>query len=145
MADLTYSTRSGFGSFALEYLGFNQAVRVDNRIELSGQGGWHTDYDPKVHEELFVSDDIVEQINQAFHNVDVALKFAGGQGWNQVYSVKTYMAPMSKRAVEAVTSNFHKWMPHHKPIWTALGVDKLGEGEDGKMKFEMDVIAYDPK
>lgn len=38
MSGLQYSVYPGFGEFARESLGYNQAVRVDNRIELSGQG-----------------------------------------------------------------------------------------------------------
>lgn len=38
MSDLQYFSYDGFGKFALENFGYNQAVRVGDRIELSGQG-----------------------------------------------------------------------------------------------------------
>ena len=37
---------------------------------------------------------------------------------------------------------FAKWMPDHKPIWTEIGVAKLGLDE---MRVEIEVSAYDPE
>lgn len=41
-----------------------------------------------------------------------------------------------------MTANFRKYMPDHQPIWTEIGVQKLGA--DG-MNVEIEVVAYDPE
>ena len=33
----------------------------------------------------------MEEIDQAFENVQLALTHAGGKGWSQVYSMKVYV------------------------------------------------------
>lgn len=38
--------------------------------------------------------------------------------------------------------NMRRWMPNHKPLWTVLGVSRLGEDD---MRVEIEVVAYDPK
>jgi hypothetical protein len=38
MADLPYFNYKPYGDYALEHFGYNQAVRVGDKIELSGQG-----------------------------------------------------------------------------------------------------------
>jgi hypothetical protein len=38
MSDLKYFNYDGFGTFAREHYGYNQAVRIGDRIEISGQG-----------------------------------------------------------------------------------------------------------
>lgn len=38
MSGLKYTTYPGFGEYVRENLGYSQAVRIDNRIECSGQG-----------------------------------------------------------------------------------------------------------
>lgn len=40
MADLKYFNYENYGSYALESFAYNQAVRVGDKIELSGQGRW---------------------------------------------------------------------------------------------------------
>lgn len=82
---------------------------------------------------------MLEEIDQAFENVDYNLKHAGGKGWSQVYRVVTYsidIAPQHERIIE----NFRKWMPDHCPVWTELGVKQLGSD---LMNIEIDVEAYD--
>lgn len=38
--------------------------------------------------------------------------------------------------------NFKKWVPDHEPIWTCVGVPRLGEDD---MRVEIEVVAHDPK
>ena len=54
----------------------------------------------------------------------------------------SYHAPMSDESLGFVSAQFKKWMPDHKPIWTAIGVAKLAEEE---MRIEIEVVAYDSK
>lgn len=89
-----------------------------------------------------IHEDIEDQIDQAFANVEHILKEAGGKGWEQVFRVNSYHIPLDDRALAAMVRNFDKWMPNHKPLWTVIGVVKLGaEG----MKVEIEVQAHDPQ
>ena len=49
---------------------------------------------------------------------------------------------MSDESLAIASGLFKKWMPDHKPIWTAIGVAKLAEEE---MRIEIEVVAFDPK
>jgi len=82
------------------------------------------------------------QIDQAFRNVELALKNAGGKGWSQVYRVNSYHIPLNNEALEAMVRNFREYMPDHQPIWTCVGVTRLGEDD---MRVEIEVVAHDPE
>lgn len=87
-----------------------------------------------------MKEDIYEEIDEAFKNVDHNLKDAGGKGWSQVFRVNSYHTDMSHDALMYMVKNFRKWMPDHQPVWTCVGVTKLGiEG----MRVEIEVSAYD--
>jgi enamine deaminase RidA (YjgF/YER057c/UK114 family) len=86
-----------------------------------------------------ITDDPIAQIEQAFANVDHTLKTAGSKGWQDVFSVKSYHVPLDNEALDAMVRCLKKWCPDHQPIWTVIGVPKLGlEG----MKVEIDVRAH---
>ena len=87
------------------------------------------------------SENIVEEIDQAFTNVDLALRHAGGKGWSQVYRVNSYHLELTQEVTAAMTAGFRKWMPDHKPIWTQIGVKQLGAPG---MRVEIEVVALDP-
>lgn len=104
------------------------------RVQTKPQpGGW----DPKTGE---FYKEINAQIDQAFENVDLNLRDAGGQGWSQVFRVNSYHVPINDEAMEAMVRNFRKWMPDHKPLWTCVGVTRLGEDD---MRVEIEVVALD--
>lgn len=84
--------------------------------------------------------DLNEEIDQAFRNVELALRDAGGKGWSQVFRVNTYAVDLDACA-DRIVENYRKWMPDHQPIWTELGVRRLG---DPKMRIEIEVVAHDP-
>jgi enamine deaminase RidA (YjgF/YER057c/UK114 family) len=86
--------------------------------------------------------EINAQIDQAFENVDLALKDAGGKGWSQVFRVNSYHIPLNDEALQAMVRNFKKWMPDHQPIWTTIGVARLGLDD---MRVEIEVSAHDEK
>jgi enamine deaminase RidA (YjgF/YER057c/UK114 family) len=86
-----------------------------------------------------IKPDLLDEIDQAFENVDYNLKDAGGKGWSQVYKIVTYstdIRPQHDRIVE----NLRKWMPDHQSVWTEVGVKQLGADA---MHFEIEVEAYD--
>lgn len=136
MSSLKYYTYPD-AKWAENVLGYHQAVRVGDRIEISGQGGWTL-----VNNVPAFPKDIKEQIELAFKNVDITLKDAGGKGWEQVFRVTSYHTDLTDEVTALMGENFKKWMPDHKPIWTEIGVAKLGaEG----MNVEIEVVAYDPE
>lgn len=134
-----------------------QAVRVGDIIHLAGQGktsvrmqlrtppncangkvlgGW--DRDTGV-----IKKNIGEQIDQAFENVDAALKNAGGKGWAQVYRVNSFHIPLSDEQQDHMVRNFRKYMPVPHATWTCVEVTRLGGGPD--MQIEIEVSAHDPE
>ncbi|KAI1452363.1 putative L-PSP endoribonuclease family protein [Annulohypoxylon moriforme] len=135
MSHLQYFSYPGVGENNRKKFKYSQAVRIDNRIECSGQGGWN----PETGE---FYKEINEQIDQAFKNVDLALKHAGGKGWSQVYRVNSYHVPINGEAMDAMVRNFRKWLPDHEPLWTCVGVTRLGEDD---MRVEIEVVAHDPE
>lgn len=96
-------------------------------------GGWNP-------ETKVIHREINAQIDQAFANVDLTLKDAGGKGWSQVFRVNSYHIPLNDEALEAMVRNFKKWMPDHQPIWTCVGVTRLGMDD---MRVEIEVVAHD--
>ncbi|ATZ56279.1 hypothetical protein BCIN_13g01250 [Botrytis cinerea B05.10] len=135
MSGLQYYAYPKEGENKLKQHGYSQAVRVGDRIECAGQGGW----DPSSGEYHL---EINAQIDRAFANVDLNLRNAGGKGWSQVFRVNSYHVPINNEALTAMTRNFKKWMPDHAPIWTCVGVTRLG---DDDMRVEIEVVALDPE
>ncbi|EFY95741.1 hypothetical protein MHUMG1_09013 [Metarhizium humberi] len=135
MSHLQYYAYEKFGVRQREVVGYSQAVRVGDRIEVAGQGGW--DPDTGVFEK-----EINAQIDLAFSNVDRALKDAGGKGWEQVFRINSYHLPLNREAEEAMVRNLKKWMPNHQPLWTCIGVARLAEDD---MRVEIEVSAHDPE
>lgn len=84
----------------------------------------------------------MDEIDKAFANVDLCLKNAGGKGFEQVFRINSYHVVLDDETTAAMKANFEKWMPGHKPIWTEVGVTKLGAPG---MRVELEVVAYDPK
>lgn len=73
--------------------------------------------------------------------MDHNLKHAGGKGWTQVFRVRSYHTNMgSQDWYEPMLRNLKKWMPDHQPIWTAVGVTRLGMDE---WHTEIEVVALD--
>ncbi|KAJ4251048.1 hypothetical protein NW762_011698 [Fusarium torreyae] len=137
MSHLKYNVYEGAGEFARDHLGYNQVVRVGDRVEISGQGGWIWQ-----NNTLDFSDDVLEQIDQAFENVDKALQAGGSKGWEQVFRVNSYHLQITPEVTKRMSENYKKWMPNHKPIWTQIGVKELGAPN---MAVEIEVVAHDPE
>lgn len=84
--------------------------------------------------------DLNEEIDQAFRNVDICLRDAGGKGWSQVFRVTTYLLDIPS-SHDRIVENYRKWMPQHCPIWTEIGVRQLGAPG---MRIEIEVVAFEP-
>ncbi|CAG7994498.1 unnamed protein product [Penicillium olsonii] len=133
MSHLQYHVYPGYGEASQKNLRYSQAVRIGDRIETSGQGGW----DPETSK---IPTGINAQIDQAFANVHLALTQAGGKGWSQVFRVNSYHLPLNDEAMHAMVRNFKKYMPDHEPLWTCIGVARLGYDD---MRVEIEVVAHD--
>lgn len=84
--------------------------------------------------------DFTDEVEQAFSNVDLALKDAGGKGWSQVYRVNAYLVEANEETIGNLVRHLKKWTPDHQPIVTLIGVTSLGlEG----MRIEIEVVAHD--
>ncbi|KAJ5134253.1 hypothetical protein N7526_005618 [Penicillium atrosanguineum] len=126
MSHLQYYSYEGLGQKQKRDFWYSQAVRIGDRIECAGQ---------VFHREINA------QIDQAFANVELNLKDAGGKGWEQMFRVNSYHVPINNEALDAMVRNFKRYMPNHQPIWTCVGVTRLGEDD---MRVEIEVVAHDP-
>ncbi|KLU83888.1 endoribonuclease L-PSP [Magnaporthiopsis poae ATCC 64411] len=134
MSQPSYHTYPGYAVGLSEGFGYSQSVRVGERIEASGQGGWD-------RETGKIPEDPLEEINQAFSNLDVALKDAGGKGLSQVYRLNAYLTDMD-RFLEPAGEAMKKWFPNHRPLLTAVGVASLALPG---MHVEIEGVALDPE
>ena len=151
MAHLQWFNYEGYGQEAKANYGYSQAVRIGEEIHCSGQGisdacfnhseppaysiagGWDR-MTSKISRHLEV------EVNQAFENVDVAVRDAGGKGWEDVYKVRSYhIGPLNDRLTKMMVNNIKAWCPNHQPLWTYLGVQALGLPD---MRIEIEVVAH---
>ncbi|AFT99993.1 endoribonuclease L-PSP [Nocardia brasiliensis ATCC 700358] len=113
---------------------YNQAVRIGDRVETSGQGGWDAEWN--------FPESLADEIVQAFENVEQTLAQAGAT-WRDVVSVNSYHVPTAADAIgedhnRVMVEQFRKRMGERAPIWTEIGVPALGAP---KMRVEIRVTA----
>lgn len=113
---------------------YSQAVRIDDRVEVSGQGGWLN------ADATSYPDALREEIVAAFDNTERVLRAAGAQ-WSDVVSILTYHADPTRAAIDpealsAVADELRARGAERRPVWTSLGVS-LAEG----LRYEMSVVA----
>jgi enamine deaminase RidA (YjgF/YER057c/UK114 family) len=123
----------GYGERQLCTFHYSQAVKIGNRVETSGQGGWNDKWE--------FPESLTDEIAQAFRNVERTLASAGAV-WEQVIQVNSYHVGFPDEVNQTMTERFRHYMPDHAPIWTALGVAALG---DPKMRVEIRVTAILPE
>jgi enamine deaminase RidA (YjgF/YER057c/UK114 family) len=111
-------------------LHYSQAVKIGNRVETSGQGGWNDD--------LQIPKELGDEIAQAFRNLERTLATAGAS-WDHVVHVNSYhVGGFPPEVNETMTRLYRQYMPNHAPIWTQLGVEALGLPD---MRIEIRVTA----
>ena len=131
----TFHVTPGYGVTARDLLGYSQAVRIGNRVETSGQGGWDDD--------LVVAEDLEQEIVRAFDNVGRTLAEAGAT-WADVVHVNSYHKvaagadAIGDEHNNTMISQLRARMPDHAPIWTETGVTALGAAN---MRVEIRVTA----
>lgn len=127
----------GYGELLERTLGYSQAVRIGNRIETSGQGGWDDDF--------ALRESLRDEIVQAFDNVERTLAEAGA-GWRDVVHVNSYHVPESSTSIgdshnDVMVEQLRNRMGGRAPIWTQTGVSALGAPG---MRVEIRVTAIVP-
>lgn len=123
----------GFGETALAERHYHQAVRIGDRVEISGQGGWDDD--------LNFPESLEAEIVAAFDNVERTLATAGAT-WRDVVQVNSYHVLTADADFDAhnavVIDQLRTRMPDRAPIWTEIGVTALGAP---RMRIEIRVTA----
>ncbi|WP_406638087.1 Rid family hydrolase [Amycolatopsis sp. WGS_07] len=122
MTEPEFFATPGYGETQLAGMHYSQAVRVGDRVETSGQGGWDDDWN--------FPDALEDEIVQAFDNVERTLATAGAT-WRDVIAVNSYHLPESAGFIGEVhnrtmVEQFRARMGDRAPIWTETGVPALG-------------------
>ncbi|KAI4710028.1 hypothetical protein J4E89_005260 [Alternaria sp. Ai002NY15] len=146
MSHLQYFDYPGFGERSKRDLNYSQAVRIDNRIEVSGQGtspiayrlsnaehisgGWD-----RTTEEY--PEDLSKEVDQAFDNVEHAIRQAGGEGWDQVYKTRIFVTVPIDEIAEPIVRNLKRRCKNHGPLMTVMQVVALYK----TMKIEIEAEA----
>lgn len=131
----TFHVTPGYGVTARDLLGYSQAVRIGDRVETSGQGGWNDD--------LVVAEDLEQEIVQAFDNVGRTLAEAGAT-WADVVHVNSYhkVEPGAESIGDGhnrvMVREFRNRLGGRAPVWTQTGVTMLGLAT---MRIEIRVTA----
>ena len=124
---------SGYGERLLNELHYSQAVKIGNRVETSGQGGWD--------DNLQIPESLADEIAQAFRNIERTLATAGA-GREHVVHVNSYhVGGFPPEVNDVIVKLFRHYMPNHAPIWTELGVAALALPT---MRIEIRVTAIVP-
>ncbi|MEU1301413.1 MULTISPECIES: RidA family protein [Streptomyces] len=135
MTDVEFFVTPGYGDAALQREHYSQAVRIGDRVEIAGQGGWDDAMD--------FPESLDEEIARAFGNVSRTLALAGA-GWGHVVHVNSYHVGLDtdyERVNQVMADLFRRWTPERAPIWTCLGVAALGHP---RMRVEVRVTAILP-
>ena len=122
----------GYGERQLRLFHYSRAVKIGDRLEISGQGGWNDDWE--------FPESITDEIAQAFPNVERPLALAGAR-WEHVIHVNSHHVGLDGHQEEinqAMSERFRHYMPDQAPICTLLGVASLG---GPKMRIEIRVTA----
>lgn len=124
----------GYGVTLKASLGYSQAVRIGDRIETSGQGGWDDNF--------VLRESLRDEIIQAFDNVERTLAEAGAT-WPDVVHVNSYHVPESSETIgrshnDVMVEQLRERMGGRAPVWTQTGVAALGAPG---MRIELRVTA----
>ena len=134
MAEVEFFRTPGYGEKLWEMLHYNQALRIGDRVEISGQGGWDDD--------IQFPEALDDEIVRAFDNVERVLA-AAGAGWRDVVTVNSYHVPAEDGSFadahnRVMADQFRQRMGDRGPIWTQIAVPALGAP---KMRVEIQVTA----
>jgi enamine deaminase RidA (YjgF/YER057c/UK114 family) len=115
------------GSAFEDTIGYSRAVIDDNYIFVSGTTGYN-------YETMSISDDIAEQADQCFRNIEKALHQAGSS-LDHVVRVRYILATTEN--IDSCWPVFKKYLDKARPAATLF----IGQLLDDKMKLEIEVTA----
>jgi enamine deaminase RidA (YjgF/YER057c/UK114 family) len=135
MSKLEFFNTPGYGEIARTRNHYNQALRIGDRVEISGQGGWDADF-------TLLATSLEEEIDRACDNVEKTLAEAGAS-WRDVVNVRSYHVPTADDSIgvphmSVMVDQFRKRFGESRPLWTAVGVEALAlPGQ----RVEIEVVA----
>lgn len=133
MSTVEFFATPGYGDTQLKNMHYHQAVRLGDRVEISGQGGWDDQFN--------FPDSLDEEIVTAFDNVERTLALAGAT-WSDVVAVDSFHVLTEDETFDdhnrVMVDQFRTRMGDRAPIWTELGVAALGAPD---MRVEIRVTA----
>src|SRR5689334_20985404 len=110
----------GYGEMLRKDVHYSQAVRIGDRVETAGQGGWD--------DALGFAESLQDETAQAFDNVERTLATAGAT-WADVVHVNSYHVigdGSFDDHNQVMVAQLRARMGDRAPIWTAVGVTALG-------------------
>jgi len=117
MSKVKFFITPGYGERLSNGAHYSQAVKIGDRVEISGQGG--------VDDNLQIPELLADEIAQAFRNVERTLATAGAS-WEDVVHVNSYhVGGFPPEVNDVMVKLFRHYMPNHAPIWTEVGVAAL--------------------
>lgn len=125
----------GYGEIARTRNRYRQALRIGDRVEISGQGGWDADF-------TLSAPSLEDEIDKACNNVEKTLAEAGAT-WCDVVNVHSYHVPTADDSIGSqhmslMVDQFRKRLGESLPLWTAVGVEALAlPGQ----RVEIEVVA----
>jgi enamine deaminase RidA (YjgF/YER057c/UK114 family) len=122
MADPKFFDTPGYGEIARTVYHYSQALRIGDRIEISGQGGWDADFS-------LSATSLEEEIVKACDNVEKTLAEAGAS-WRDIVNIHSYHVPTADDSIgddhmSMMVDQFRKRSGESLPLWTAVGVKAL--------------------
>jgi enamine deaminase RidA (YjgF/YER057c/UK114 family) len=108
-------------------IGYSRAVVDDDYVFVSGTTGYN-------YQEMSISENVIEQAEQCFRNIEIALKEAGSSIKDIVRII--YILP-NKKDFEPCWPVFAKWLGSVRPAATMFEAGLLSEN----MKIEIQVTA----
>jgi enamine deaminase RidA (YjgF/YER057c/UK114 family) len=108
-------------------IGYSRAVVDDDYVFVSGTTGYN-------YQEMSISENVIEQAEQCFRNIEIALKEAGSSIKDIVRII--YILP-NKKDFEPCWPVFEKWLGAVRPAATMFEAGLLSED----MKIEIQVTA----
>ncbi len=108
---------------------YAQDVRIGDRVETSGQGGWD---DAHAFPER-----LADEIVRAFDNLGRVLAGVSAT-WADVVGDESWHLSLDESVYAVMAAQLKERMPGHRPIWTALAVPGFGLAG---MRVEIRVVA----
>jgi enamine deaminase RidA (YjgF/YER057c/UK114 family) len=125
----------GYGEIARTHNYYSQALRIGDRIEISGQGGWDGDF-------TLSARSLEDEIVKACDNIEETLAEVGAT-WRDVVNIHSYHVPTANDSIgdqhmSVMVDQFRKRFGESLPLWTAVGVEALALPQQ---RVEIEVVA----